>query len=280
MASPVITRRPKVKKQAASNLIVVVSDVQWPYHHPVALRNVIKFIGDIQPSEVIQIGDLMDYPQPSRWNAGTRGEFKGGVIKDSGSAKRGMLKPLRDAYDGKVTVIEGNHDLRPREYFERNNPALDPDEENPYTLDKLLDFDGFGIDFVRRFYNFAPGWVATHLHLGFSLSRYAGGTAMNAARKMRKSVVGGHTHRLGLIAESSGYEGRGETVWGFEVGHLMDVRKAAYLKHGYGNWQSGIGVFEVDGNLVRPIPVPITPGGAFSFRGTRYGVSRSKSARI
>lgn len=269
MASPVRTRTPGKTKQAASNLIVVISDVQWPYHHPVALRNVIRFIGDIQPREVIQIGDLMDYPQPSRWNKGTRGEFEGGVIKDSNDARRYMLKPLRDAYDGKITVIEGNHDLRPREYLIKNAPALA--ESRAFDLDKLLDFDGFGIDFVRRFYNFAPGWTATHLHLGFSLSRYAGGTAMSAARKMRKSVVGGHTHRLGLIGESSGYDGRGETIWGFEVGHLMDVRKAAYLKHGYGNWQSGIGVFEVDGNLVRPIPVPITPGGAFSFRGQRYG---------
>lgn len=254
-----------------SELVVIISDVQFPYHHPIMLRNLIRFIGDVQPREVIQIGDLMDYPQPSRWNSGTKEEFKGGVRKDSNDAKRQILEPLRKVYSGKVTVIEGNHDLRPRQYFAKNNPALDDGEaENPFTLDKLLDFDGFGIDFERRFYDFAPGWTATHLHLGFSLARYGGGTAINAARKIGKSVVGGHTHKLALIGESRGYEGDGKTLWGFEVGHLMDIRKAHYNKSGYANWQPGFGVFEVDGSTVRAIPIPMSAGGVFVVGGKKY----------
>ncbi|AEW94022.1 gp52 [Streptantibioticus cattleyicolor NRRL 8057 = DSM 46488] len=82
--------------------IVVISDVQAPFEDKRALRNVLAFIGDYQPDEVIQIGDLVDYPAPSRWSAGTRAEFEGNVIRDSEYTKRNFLAPLREVYSGPV----------------------------------------------------------------------------------------------------------------------------------------------------------------------------------
>ncbi|MEV0470743.1 metallophosphoesterase, partial [Streptomyces prunicolor] len=90
--------------------VVVVSDVQAPFEDKRALKNVIEFIGEYQPDEVIQIGDLVDYPAPSRWSAGTRAEFEGNVIRDSEYTKENFLEPLRVVYDGPVGVMEGNHD--------------------------------------------------------------------------------------------------------------------------------------------------------------------------
>lgn len=237
--------------------IVVIPDTQIPYHDRRALKAVIKFIGDTQPDEVIHIGDVMDYPQPSRWNKGTAGEFEGSVFKDSEFAKKHFLAPLRAVYSGPVKMHEGNHDERPRTYLSKYAPALA--ESNAFNLPALLDFDGFGIELLPDVYHFAPGWVSTHGHKGgITLSRHAGYTALGAAAKFGKSVVMGHTHRLGLTCVSSGYDQRvNKQVFGMEVGNLMDMKQAHYLKGAAGNWQKGFGVFTVTGNHVKPEITPI-----------------------
>ncbi|MGJ3559604.1 metallophosphoesterase family protein [Streptomyces sp. INA 01156] len=58
--------------------VVVISDTQMPFEDKRALKNVIDFVGEYQPDEVIQIGDLVDYPTPSRWSAGTGSSSKPG----------------------------------------------------------------------------------------------------------------------------------------------------------------------------------------------------------
>lgn len=101
---------------------------------------------------------------------------------------------------------------------------------------------------LPEFYDVAPGWISTHGHRGqISLSRIGGNTALGAARKFGKSVVMGHTHRLGIISESRGYAGKiTQLVTGMEVGNLMDMKQAQYLKGGTANWQQGFGVLTVD----------------------------------
>ncbi|ACU41803.1 metallophosphoesterase [Mycobacterium phage Morrow] len=243
-----------------SKRIVIVSDTQIPYEDRRAVRAVLRFIGDYQPDQVIHIGDLMDFPQPSRWNKDTRGEFEGSVFTDAEKAKLRFLAPLRTIYVGPVGVHEGNHDERPRTYLSKYAPALA--ESKAFHLETLLDFDGFGIDLLPEFYKVAPGWVTTHGHRGqISLSRIAGNTALNAARKFDTSVIMGHTHRQGILSHTSGYGGISKKiVTGVEVGNLMDMRQADYLKGGTGNWQSGFGLLTIEGRHVKPEIIPITNG--------------------
>ena len=240
--------------------IVILPDSQLPYDDRRVLKALIRFIGDFQPDEVVHIGDVMDFPQPSRWNKGTAGEFEGSVFRDADDAKRRLLEPLRAVYDGPVGIHEGNHDERPRTYLSKYAPALA--ESGAFNLDTLLDFDGFGVKMLPEFYDIAPGWISTHGHKGgISLSRHAGHTALNAASKFQKSVVIGHTHRVGLAAHSFGFDNKiTKTVHGFEVGHLMDMKKAHYLKGAAGNWQQGFGLLTVDGQHVKPEPIFISKG--------------------
>lgn len=240
--------------------LVVISDTQMPYDERKAVKALIKFIGDCQPDRVIHIGDLMDFPQPGRWTKDTRAEFEGSVFEDCQKAKERFLEPLRAVYDGPIGVHEGNHDERPRNYLEKYAPALAGDGH--YNIENLLDFDGFGIELLPEFNKIAPGWITTHGHRGqISLNRIAGNTALNAAKKFDASVIMGHTHRLGILSYSSGYGGVvKKTVTGMEVGHLMDMRKATYLKGGTGNWQQGFGLVTIDGNHVKAEPVPINQG--------------------
>lgn len=243
-----------------SKRILVISDTQLPYDDRRALKAVIQCIGDLQPDEVIHIGDLMDFPQPSRWNKDTAGEFQGSVFKDCEDAKKRFLGPLRAVYDGPVGVHEGNHDERPRVYLSKYAPALA--ESHAFDIGQLLTYNDFGVTHLPEFNKVAPGWITTHGHRGqITLSRVSGNTALNAAKKFGSSVVMGHTHRLGIGYHTEGFGGLvSKSVAGFEVGNLMDMKKAHYLKGGTANWQQGFGLLTVTGNHVKPEAVPINKG--------------------
>jgi len=250
--------------------IFIVSDIQAPYEDRKAVRSVIRAIGELQPDEVIQIGDLIDLPQPSRWSKGTAAEFEGSVYEDSEYVMRKFFEPLREVYDGPVGVHEGNHDERARVYLDKQAPALSGTKA--FNIENLLDFDGFGVTLLPEFNEVAPGWITTHGHRGgISLSRIAGNTAVNAAKKFGKSVAMGHTHRLGISSHTTGYAGNTKIVTGMEVGNLMNMKMAGYLKGATANWQQGFGILHVDGRIVRPEIVPIQ-GGKFTVEGVTFGV--------
>lgn len=247
--------------------ILFYPDVQVPFHNSLQVRALNRFMAYWQPDEVIIIGDFMDYPQPSQWSKATAEEFKGSVFEDSEIGKR-VLADMRVGYDGPIMFIEGNHDLRPRVYLARYAPALA--ESKAFEISTLLDFDSLGVTLADAFYDFAPGWVATHGHLGISLSQSPGRTALGAAKRVGKSVVMGHTHRLAKMPDTIGRDGEFNTLWGMEVGHVMDMRPGSvprYLKGGFANWQSGFGIAYVDGNNVYPQTVEIDDDGRFVFEG-------------
>jgi predicted phosphodiesterase len=253
--------------------VCVISDTQIPFDDRRALAAVVRFIGDWQPDEVIHIGDLMDYPSPSRWTKGSAEEFSQRIKPDSEQAKKRFLAPLREVYDGPVGVHEGNHDLRPREYLTKYAPALVEFEED-FRFENLLDFDGFGAQVLPEFYKIAPGWVTLHGHRGgIRLSQKAGDTALGAAVHFGSSVVMGHTHRLGLKPQSQGYGGVvSKSLWGMEVGNLMNMKLATYLKGGTANWQQGFGLLTIEGSHVKPEIVPID-NGRFTVHGEVWSLA-------
>ncbi|AHG23838.1 metallo-phosphoesterase [Mycobacterium phage EagleEye] len=244
-----------------SKRIVVVSDTQIPFDDRKALAAVVSFIGSWQPDEVIHIGDLMDFPSPSRWTKGTKEEFSQRIKPDSEQAKRRFLEPLRMVYDGTIGIHKGNHDTRPVDYLHQYAPALVEFQEQ-FELENLLDFDGFGVSVLPEVYKVAPGWLTTHGHRGgIRLTQKAGDTALNAAVRFNASVVMGHTHRMGLKHDTKGYGGKATKVlWGMEVGNLMNPALATYLKGSMPNWQQGFGLLTVDGAHVKPELVPIDNG--------------------
>lgn len=258
--------------------VVVLSDCQLPYEDRRALKNVIQFISEYQPDELYQIGDLMDYPTPSRWSKGTRDEYAQLVIEHSEYGKKNFLEPLRAVYDGPVGILEGNHDERPRVYLEQNAPAL-AEFVNTVKFETLLDFDGFGVTRTPAFYEVGPGTVLVHGHEIKGMSQIAGTSGYNHAAKAGANVVMGHTHRLGIRRHTSGYIGGKLTMrWGFETGNLMDAGKAQYLgAGGVANWQKGFGLLYVGKYDVSPVAIDVHSDGSFVVEGQRYGVIRRGS---
>jgi UDP-2,3-diacylglucosamine pyrophosphatase LpxH len=232
---------------------VLLPDTQIPYHDPKMLRALFRFIGDTQPDRVVHVGDFLDAPEPSRWNKGAAGEYKG-TLQKSLDVASGLLADLRAVYDGPVVLKLGNHDRRIQDYVRRYAPALDCLRN--LEFEELINADRHGVEVVHGLYEVAPGWLVAHGDEG-SLSRIAGNTAAGLATKFGKSVVCGHTHRAGLVPVATGYNGNVRSRWGLEVGHAMDVKQAGYLKGGSANWQQAFGILRVKGRTVLPELVPV-----------------------
>lgn len=248
---------------------MVISDLQVPYHHVRAVNNVCDFIADYQPDELVNVGDDTDSPEPSRWNKGYAGEYAGTL--QAGLDKTAAVHlQFRDALGiGKpYHVSRSNHGDRVQTYVQRYAPALE--SLRSLNIQNLLGYEAAGITYHEKPYEFAPGWLLMHGDEG-SMSQIGGSTAMSLARKAGKSVVCGHTHRLGFQHETRGVNGKTSTIFGLEVGHLMDIRQAQYLPTGSANWQMGFAIFYVEGKHVQFVTVPVRPNGSFIVDGRAYG---------
>ena len=242
--------------------IVVISDLQVPYHDERAVRNVASFIRRFKPDQVITIGDEIDLPQISRWTEGTPGWFE----QSLGSDRDATVEIL---WDLQVTdMIRSNHTDRLYNVIMKKIPAFLALPE--LKFEKFMKLDELGIKFHRKPLEFAPDWIAIHGDEG-SVKPTPGLTALDAARKHGKSVVCGHTHRAGQSAFTEASGGvLGRVLRGVEVGNLMDFKKAGYMK-GTGNWQQAFAVFYVDKKAVTNTIVHIEKDGSFVFEGKRYG---------
>ncbi len=242
--------------------IVVISDLQVPYHDERAVRNVASFIRRFKPDQVITIGDEIDLPQISRWTEGTPGWFE----QSLGSDRDATVEIL---WDLQVTdMIRSNHTDRLYNVIMKKIPAFLALPE--LKFEKFMKLDELGIKFHRKPLEFAPDWIAIHGDEG-SVKPTPGLTALDAARKHGKSVVCGHTHRAGQSAFTEASGGvLGRVLRGVEVGNLMQFSKAGYMK-GTGNWQQAFAVFYVDKKAVTNTIVHIEKDGSFVFEGKRYG---------
>jgi hypothetical protein len=152
-------------------------------------------------------------------------------------------------------LMRSNHGDRIQRYIERDAPALATLRDLKY--EKLLGYRDLEITYHNKLWNFAPGWVMGHGDEG-PTSRYSGGTAMSLAKKIGMSVVCGHTHKLGYLHENKSFNGKYiSSLYGFEVGNMMDLKQATYLKGGSANWQTAFGLLYIHNGKVTPVPVPI-----------------------
>ena len=240
-------------------MIVVLADLQVPLHDPRYLRVMKKFIDQVRPDEVGQIGDLMDMPEVGRWNKSAAGEYAGTFWAGVRSTRK-----ILDDFDFDWIRV-GNHDERMELYIEKYAPALSgPDSE--FTLESILRIDERKARLERRPFRMAPGWIAAHGHEG-GLSQVAGRTAYGLATRWNASVVCGHTHRAGTVSTTVGLPGSRRRITGMEIGHGMLEKHATYIKSSAPNWQRGFGLFMVEGGKTYDQLVLMHPDCSFTWDG-------------
>jgi hypothetical protein len=164
--------------------------------------------------------------------------------------------------------MRSNHGERLWNYLTAKAPALADEPELQY--EKYMRFADIGVTYHRKMYEFAPGWLLAHGDEG-GHSSIAGTTAARLAKSTGKSICCGHTHRAGIQPFTEAHSGRAvRTVYGMEVGNLMDMNRAGYLKSGGANWQTAFGIFFVDGRKVSPHIVYMHADGSFVWEGREW----------
>lgn len=248
-------------------VIVAISDMQVPYHDKRALENIIHFVKDFKPTEVVTVGDEMDMQTISKWSKGTALEHEGSIGRDRDETCK-IMERL-----GVNHMARSNHTDRLFNTVSLRAPGLlglpEVNIQNFFRMDEL------GITYHEDPYELAPNWLLMHGDEG-SANSTAGQTALGLAKRTNTSVICGHTHRQAIIPysqshASSGGEITSRTIYGFETGNVMDYRKARYIKGGLFNWQQGFGLLYVDGKTVTPVSVPIQRDGSFIVNGYKWG---------
>jgi predicted phosphodiesterase len=228
--------------------IVVISDLQSPYHDVAATKTIAKFIKHYRPTSVVSVGDEIDLPQISRWEEGGEGEWQ----RDLGRHRDITVDLLAELQVDHI--VRSNHSDRLYNKIKSKAPGFLGLPE--LEIEKFLKLDSLGITYHHEPYELAPNWLLMHGDEG-NVQPTAGATALGLAKRSGMSVVCGHTHRMGLTHHTQGWAGKTKTIWGMEVGNLMDYKFARYIKAGLFTWNKGFGLLHVDGTTVMPQLVPI-----------------------
>ena len=184
---------------------LVISDLQIPYHHEQAVRNLIKLVKREKFDLVLNTGDELDMQSQSKWAKGTHLEYEGQLDADRNLAQN-ILWDL-----GTTDITRSNHTDRLYHTLVRGAPSLIGLPELEYS--NFMDFSSLGIRFHKKPFEFHRNWVLVHGDEG-SMNSNAGLTALGLAKKFGKSVVCGHTHRAGISAFTEGI-GASQDFMGF-----------------------------------------------------------------
>ena len=150
--------------------------------------------------------------------------------------------------------------IQARYYIKKYAPALS--SLTSLNIEDLLGYNSLDIQYLHKITELLPGWVMAHGDEGRT-SSVPGQTAMKLAQAIGKSVVCGHTHRLGMQHETRGLYGKSQIIYGLEVGNMMDIKNASYLKTGTANWHQGFGILVNKGRVTMPYAIPIVNGDIF-----------------
>lgn len=237
--------------------------MQIPFHHKRNVEKLQDFIAETKVDGLFCVGDEIDVPQLGSFNRHTRKEFERTLQRDFDTAHN-VLKDFREALGAKKPFVlqRSNHSQRIEKYIYRNAPAFE--SVTALRIENLLGLNKLRITYQRSMDFIAPGVLMGHGDEG-RLYMQAGLTSLNLGIKTGQNVVCGHTHRQGISSVSRGFGGRLNTIWGMEVGHLMDLRSsgANYIKEKAANWQAGFGMLYIQDKIVVPQLVPMNDKGQF-----------------
>lgn len=249
---------------------MIIPDVQFPYHDSLALAKLLKVVRDHQPDQVIQIGDGIDFPQVSQWSKGTAGEYADTLQDHMDGFRSNVLHPLREAAPhALIRWIEGNHDLRLRDFVKKYAAPLGP--LRALEIPALFGLDELSIHYERGLTRVATNVYALHGHEsgGYCASASAWDTKFTKRYGSDKSFIFGHTHQPFLITRSYGYGGKVTPRFTMNAGSIMDPVAATYVKDGAVNWQMSFAFLRDDGKRVYPQLITMVDRG-FWFEGKKY----------
>jgi predicted phosphodiesterase len=250
--------------------ILVVPDVQYPYHDELALKKLIQVAADLQPHRIVQIGDGIDFPQVSQWSKGTAGEYAETLQEHIDGFVSSVLQPLREAApDSQMLWLEGNHDLRVKDFVKKY--AFPLTSLRALNMENLFNLSDLDVEYVRGPHRIATNTYAIHGHEsgGYCASASAWDNKFTKRYGSDRSFVFGHTHQPFLLTRATGWGGAVKPRFTMNVGSIMDPTQVTYVKDGSLNWQMSFGLIRDDGKRTYPELVTMVDRG-FYVNGKKY----------
>lgn len=248
---------------------LILPDIQYPLHDKLALSKLTRVASDIQPDTILQIGDGIDFTNVSRWTKGTAMEYAP-ILQDHIDGFRDTLAQLREAApEARILWLEGNHDLRLKEFIRSYAPALGAlralEMENLFELSKLR------VEYTKGPLRIGTNTYAVHGHESGGYSATASAWDLKFVKRYGsdKSFVFGHTHQPFLLTRAFGYEGKVSPRFTMNAGSIMDPVQASYVKDGAVNWVMSFALLRDDGKRVYPELVTMVDRG-FYLNGVKY----------
>lgn len=252
------------------NKVLVMSDWHYPFMDMKAYDIITKYAKDIyKPNYIILGGDLIDLYSLSLFD---KNPERASNLEDELNGLKEILSGLRKKFPKtKIYYLEGNHESRLQKYLWRH-PELS--SLSALKLDNLLDLKRLKINYIGTSPDY---WKkdAGHLVLGDFVimhgdnrlngarySQYSGYSAKNTMMTFQNSTMQGHTHRLGLVFNSSIYK----QIMGAEVGCVC-------LIPGTSNWQCGMLTYEFDDKVTTIPRLYYIKNGTMFLDGKKYSSS-------
>lgn len=254
----------------ATKTTVILPDIQYPFHDSLVLSKLIKVIKDTQPDNILQIGDAIDFPQVSRWSKGTAGEYADTLQDHIDGFRSDVLVPIREAAPkASITWLEGNHDLRVRDFVKQYAAPLGP--LRALEMPALFGLDELSVDYVKGPVRIGTNTYAIHGHesSGYSTTGSAWDLKFQKRYGSDKSFVFGHTHQPFIIHRAFGYEGKVSPRFTMNTGSIMDPVAASYVKDGAVSWVMSFALLRDDGKRVYPELITMVDRG-FWLNGVKY----------
>ena len=253
--SPQPTFKAKKSKQ---DLLVVLGDHQLPFRNQKLTELSHSFLSSLKPDGLIYMGDLIDFPNLSKFEANP--DFTSTVQQgiDLGYQTLRDLKESAGLKKGSELIfIEGNHEVRLRRALINKLPQLfgiknaDATEEDKSVLHlaNLMKFNELGWIYwdepsdvyPHPEYEIVKGLFARH---GNFVRAKAGMSALANLDRVDGSIIQGHTHRL-AITHHTRWTGQTMNQYSaIETGTMADLEGLGYSKQP--DWQGGFITLVVD----------------------------------
>lgn len=172
--------------------LVVLSDIQAPFHMPQAIALAVEYIKRFKPDMLVLNGDIVDFYTASEFSKVGRGP--GRMADEIAITEAEVLEPILAAIPEGCEVVwtAGNHEFRLKRAIALHAKFL---EDFPgLSIQEAFKMKERGIRYVDS--NNANGffWITPHL-----VAMHGTFTTVYAARKycetIGKSVIYGHTHK-------------------------------------------------------------------------------------
>lgn len=228
---------------------VVIPDLHVPYHDVESLQALNQFIRDFKPDTIIQQGDMYDFYDISRFDKNP--ERVGYLQKELDIGFKIWWEWRRLCPEARLVFKKGNHEGRMEKYLMRNPELF---SLRSLKLPTIFGLDKLNVEYVPSEQNFFINDNLMVLHGdkddGCKYSANSAYSAKLTLDKIGKSLIMGHTHRLGLHYKTV----LDKTMMGLENGCLC-LLTPEYVKNP--DWQQGFSVVYNSAHrfYVQPIPV-------------------------